>query len=401
MKIEEIISYDKEYYVNVFGDRIPIVFEKGEGCILYDTENREYLDFISGISVCNLGHGHPKFVAALKDQIEKLIHTSSLFYIKNQALLAKKLCEISPFDKVFFCNSGAEANEAAIKLARNYFHKKGSNRYKIITLINSFHGRTLATTAATGQKKYQKPFEPMPEGFLNVEADIEKIKEAIDDKTAAIMIELVQAEGGIKVFDKEFVDKIYKLCNENGILFIIDEVQTGIGRCGSLFCFEQYEVVPDIITLAKGLGNGIPIGAMLCKKEVASFEPGEHGSTFGGNLLATRAALEVLKIIEEENIIDNVKKMGEYLKQKLLSLKKSFKSIVDVRGLGLLVGVEFSFPVKDMVKELALNGLLTSTCGGGNVVRFAPPLIVQSHHIDRAIEIFEQVVKKYDNMGRA
>ncbi|AZT90835.1 aspartate aminotransferase family protein [Caldicellulosiruptor changbaiensis] len=401
MKIDEIISYDKQYYVNIFGDRIPIAFEKGEGCILYDTEDREYLDFISGISVCNLGHSHPKFVAALKDQIEKLIHTSSLFYIENQTLLAKKLCEISPFDKVFFCNSGAEANEAAIKLARNYFYKKGSNRYKIITLINSFHGRTLATTAATGQKKYQKPFEPMPEGFLNVEADIEKIRSAIDDKTAAIMIELVQAEGGIKVLEKEFVNEIYKLCKENRILFIIDEVQTGIGRCGSLFCFEQYDIVPDIITLAKGLGNGVPIGAMLCKKEVASFEPGEHGSTFGGNLLATRAALEVLKIIEEENIIDNVKNMGEYLKQKLWELKESFKSIVDVRGLGLLIGVEFSFPVKDMVKELALNGLLTSSCGGGNVVRFAPPLIVQKEHIDRAIEIFKEVVKRYDNMGRA
>ena len=401
MKIDEIISYDKQYYVNVFGDRIPIAFEKGEGCILYDTEDREYLDFISGISVCNLGHSHPKFVAALKEQIEKLIHTSSLFYIENQALLAKKLCEISPFDKAFFCNSGAEANEAAIKLARNYFYKKGSNRYKIITLINSFHGRTLATTAATGQKKYQKPFEPMPEGFVNVECDIEKIKSAIDDKTAAIMIELVQAEGGIKVLENEFVNEIYKLCKENGILFIIDEVQTGIGRCGSLFCFEQYGIVPDIITLAKGLGNGIPIGAMLCKKEVASFEPGEHGSTFGGNLLATRAALEVLKIIEEENIIDNVKNMGSYLKQKLLELKELFKSIIDVRGLGLLLGVEFSFPVKDMVKELALNGLLTSSCGGGNVVRFAPPLIVQKEHIDRAIEIFNEVVKKYDNMGRS
>ncbi|ABP67957.1 acetylornithine and succinylornithine aminotransferase [Caldicellulosiruptor saccharolyticus DSM 8903] len=401
MKIDEIISYDKQHYVNVFGDRIPIAFEKGEGCILYDTENREYLDFISGISVCNLGHSHPKFVAALKDQIEKLIHTSSLFYIENQTLLAKKLCEISPFDKVFFCNSGAEANEAAIKLVRNYFYKKGSNRYKIITLINSFHGRTLATTAATGQKKYQKPFEPMPEGFLNVEADIEKIRSAIDDKTAAIMIELVQAEGGIKVLEKKFVNEIYKLCKENGILLIIDEVQTGIGRCGSLFCFEQYEVIPDIITLAKGLGNGIPIGAMLCKKEVASFEPGEHGSTFGGNFLATRAALEVLKIIEEENIIDNVKNMGSYLKQKLLELKELFKSIVDVRGLGLLIGVEFSFPVKDMVKELALSGLLTSSCGGGNVVRFAPPLIVQKEHIDKAIEIFKEVVKRYDNMGRA
>jgi len=215
------------------------------------------------------------------------------------------------------------------------------------------------------------------------------------------MIELVQAEGGIKVLEKKFVNEIYKLCKENGILLIIDEVQTGIGRCGSLFCFEQYEVIPDIITLAKGLGNGIPIGAMLCKKEVASFEPGEHGSTFGGNFLATRAALEVLKIIEEENIIDNVKNMGSYLKQKLLELKELFKSIVDVRGLGLLIGVEFSFPVKDMVKELALSGLLTSSCGGGNVVRFAPPLIVQKEHIDKAIEIFKEVVKRYDNMGRA
>ncbi|WAM34565.1 aspartate aminotransferase family protein [Caldicellulosiruptor morganii] len=401
MKIEEIISLDKQYYINVFGDRIPLAFEKGKGCILYDTEGREYLDFISGISVCNLGHGHPKFVEALKDQVEKLLHTSSLFYIENQALLAKKLCEISPFDRVFFCNSGAEANEAAIKLARNYFYKKGSSRYKIITLLNSFHGRTLATTAATGQKKYQKPFEPMPEGFLNVEADIDMIKEAIDDKTAAVMIELVQAEGGIKVLEKEFVGKIYDLCKDNGIFFIIDEVQTGIGRCGSLFCFEQYGIVPDIITLAKGLGNGIPIGAMLCKKEVTSFEPGEHGSTFGGNLLATRAALEVLNIIEEENIIENVNRMSSYLKQRLSELKETFNFIADVRGLGLLIGVEFSFPVKDLVKELALNGLLTSSCGGGNVIRFAPPLIVEKHHIDRAIEIFKEVVKRYDNMGRA
>ncbi|AEM74105.1 aspartate aminotransferase family protein [Caldicellulosiruptor acetigenus] len=401
MNIDEIISYDSQYYVNVFGSRIPLAFERGEGCILYDSQNKEYLDFISGISVCNLGHSHPKFVAALKAQIERLIHTSSLFYIEPQALLAKKLAEVSKFDKVFFCNSGAEANEAAIKLVRNYFFKKGLSKYKIITLENSFHGRTLATTAATGQKKYQKPFEPMPEGFINVEADIEKIKSAIDDKTAAVMIELVQAEGGIKILSKEFVQKLYSLCKEHGLLFVIDEVQTGIGRCGSLFCFEQYDIVPDIITLAKGLGNGVPIGAMLCKKEVATFEPGEHGSTFGGNLLATRAALEVLRIIEEENIIENVNVMGNYLRQKLLELKEQFDFMVDVRGLGLLIGVEFSFPVKELVKELALAGLLTSGCGGGNVIRFAPPLIVQKTHIDKALEIFKDVVKRYADMGRA
>jgi len=231
--------------------------------------------------------------------------------------------------------------------------------------------------------------------------DAREIKSAIDDKTAAVMIELVQAEGGIKVLSKEFVQKLYSLCKEHGLLFVIDEVQTGIGRCGSLFCFEQYDITPDIITLAKGLGNGVPIGAMLCKKEVATFEPGEHGSTFGGNLLATRAALEVLRIIEEENIIENVNKMGDYLKQKLLELKEQFDFMVDVRGLGLLIGVELSFPVKELVKELAISGLLTSSCGGGNVIRFAPPLIVQKSHIDKALEIFKDVVKRYADMGRA
>lgn len=398
MNIDEIISYDSQYYVNVFGSRIPLAFERGEGCILYDSQNKEYLDFISGISVCNLGHSHPKFVAALKAQIERLIHTSSLFYIEPQALLAKKLAEVSKFDKVFFCNSGAEANEAAIKLVRNYFYKKGLSKYKIITLENSFHGRTLATTAATGQKKYQKPFEPMPEGFINVEADIEKIKSAIDDKTAAVMIELVQAEGGIKVLSKEFVQKLYSLCKEHGLLFVIDEVQTGIGRCGSLFCFEQYDITPDIITLAKGLGNGVPIGAMLCKKEVATFEPGEHGSTFGGNPVASKVAIAALEVIKDEKLADNAQRLGEIFRREMRSFDSPMIELV--RGKGLLNAVV----IKNMNGKTAWDVCLAMRDRGvlakpthGNIIRFAPPLVINEQELLEAISLIKQAFEDIRN----
>lgn len=397
--LDNIIELDEKYYMNVFGKRTPVMFEKGEGVYLFDQNNKRYLDFIAGIAVCSLGHGHLKFKEALHDQIDNLIHTSSLFYVRYQTLLAKKLCSLSGFDKVFFCNSGAEANEAAIKLVRKYFKMKGEKKYKILTFNNSFHGRTLATITATGKDKYKKPFEPLPEGFLCVEPSIEKILSAIDEYTAALMIEFVQGEGGVVVFDNQFIKDVYTLCKQKDILFIADEVQTGIGRCGSMFCFEQYDVVPDIITLAKGLGGGIPIGALLAKNEFSAFEPGDHGSTFGGNPLATRAAYEVLNIIEEENIINNVKVMGEYLYNKLNVLKEKYKSIVDVRGLGLLIGVEFNFVIKELIHELCQNGLLVSSSGNGNVVRFAPPLIVNKEHIDEAVNIFENVVMKYDLGG--
>ncbi|MEZ0536218.1 aspartate aminotransferase family protein [Caldicellulosiruptoraceae bacterium PP1] len=399
MNLESIINLDEQYYMNVFGKRIPIVFEKGKGCYLYDSNNKKYLDFISGIAVNSLGHCHKRLTEAIIDQANKLIHTSSLYYIKNQALLAQKLCNKSIFDKAFFCNSGAEAVEGAIKLIRKYFYSKGQNRYEIITLKNAFHGRTLATVTATGKDKYKKPYEPLPRGFKNIEKDIEIIKNSINENTAAIMIELVQGEGGVNVLDKSFVKDIENICRENNILFVIDEVQTGIGRCGSLFAYELYDISPDIITLAKGLGGGIPIGAVLCKEDVAAFEPGDHGSTFGGNPFATRIALEVLNVIEEEDLLTNVNNIGKLFLEGLKDIKNKITSIVDVRGLGLLIGVEFKSNVKELNLLLAQNGLLASMSGEGNVIRFAPPLIVNEEAINEALNIFENVVRHYENVG--
>ncbi|MBQ2669940.1 MAG: aspartate aminotransferase family protein, partial [Clostridia bacterium] len=341
--LNDIIALDKKYYMNTFGDRLPVCFVKGEGLKLFDENGKVYYDFLGGIAVNALGHGHKDFIAALKNQLDKVIHTSSLYYIENQAKLAQKLVENTCAERAFFANSGAEANEGAFKLAKIYYYKKGIDKTEIISLDHSFHGRTLATVAATGQPKYQKPYKPLTPGFIQVEPNnFEAIENAVTDKTAAIMIELIQGESGVHPMDREYVQKIRKLCDKRDILLIVDEVQTGMGRTGYLFAHQLYGVEPDIFTSAKALGGGIPLGAVCAGKKVANaFEPGDHGTTFGGNPFATAAGLKVFDIFEKENLVENAKEVGAYFKERLNELKdNSDGKITDVRGEGLLIGIQ-------------------------------------------------------------
>lgn len=394
--IEEIINLDKKHYMNTFGDRLPVSFESGKGMILKTTEGEEYYDFLGGIAVNALGHSHPKFVTALKAQVEKLLHTSNFYYVENQARLAQKLCSKSSAQKVFFCSTGAEANEGAIKLAKIYFYKKGIEKYEIISLDKSFHGRTLATVAATGQEKYQKPYRPLTPGFIQVEPNnIEELKAAITEKTAAILIEPIQGESGVHPMDIEYIKEIRRICDEKDILLIFDEVQTGMGRCGVWFAGELYGVEPDIFTSAKALGGGIPIGAVCAKDFVAqAFEPGDHGSTFGGNPFSTAAGCAVFDIFEEEGLVLNSKKMGEIFKGKLIKLMEKYpEKITDVRGAGLLIGAELSEEIsKSVYTKLFKKGFLTSLCG--KTLRLAPPLIITEKEIDLFISALDEIFSK-------
>ncbi|NLY61058.1 MAG: acetylornithine transaminase [Clostridiales bacterium] len=393
MDYKEVKELDEKYYFNTFGSRLPVSFEYGEGCTLYDSQGKKYTDFVAGIAVNTLGYNHPALVEAITSQSEKLLHCSNLFYIKAQAQLAKLLVENSCGDKVFLCNSGAEANEGAIKLARKYFYSKNLYKYEIITTLNSFHGRTMATLAATGQEKYQKPFEPLPTGFVHVPFnDIEAVENAISYKTCAVMVEPIQGEGGVIPATAEYMQALRKLCDDRGILLIFDEVQTGIGRTGKLFGYEQYGIEPDIFTLAKGLGGGIPIGAIVAKAFVASaMEPGDHGTTFGGNPLACTAALAVLSTILEEGILETVKDKGEYFTDQLIKLKNKFSFIKEVRGKGLMLGMELDEEVsgKEIVLDMLNRGFIIN-CAGNNTLRFVPPLIIQKDHIDDLVENLEK-----------
>ena len=395
--MSEIIKQkDKKYYMNTFGDRLDVCFESGKGIKLYADNGDEYYDFLGGIAVNALGHSHPTLVSAIKAQAEKLLHTSNLYYIENQTLLAEKIVEGSSADKVFFANSGAEANEGALKLAKMYFYKKGSQKKDIISLDHSFHGRTLATVAATGNEKYQKPYRPSMPGFFQVEADnLDALKENVTDTTAAIMIEVVQGESGVHPMSKEYVKALREFCDKNEILLIFDEVQTGMGRCGTLFVHELYGVEPDIFTSAKALGGGVPIGAVCAKDFVASaFEPGDHGTTFGGNPLATAAGLAVFEVFEKEDLLKNCTVMGKLFKEKLEALKEKYPDkIEDIRGVGLLIGVE---PKKDIAptvyKKLFENKILTSNCYG--TIRIAPPLNITEEEIDVFINVLDKVLKE-------
>jgi acetylornithine aminotransferase apoenzyme (EC 2.6.1.11) len=369
--------------------RLPYSFVKGEGCYLYDEDGKKYLDMLSGIAVNQLGYNHPKLTESICRQAKEIIHVSNLFYIKPQYEVAKILVENSCGDKVFFCNSGAEANEALIKLIRRYFYDKKENRYEIITFEGSFHGRTLATITATAQPKYQEGFHPLPEGFKYAKFnDIDSVKQLINDKTAAVLIELIQGEGGVNPADKGFIKELYSICRENGILFTVDEVQTGIGRTGKLFAYQHYDIEPDIISLAKGLGGGVPIGAIIAKDEIAkSFVPGTHASTFGGNYLATAAAKVVLEEILSDGFLDKVIENGEYLKERL----KTFG--YPVKGLGLMIGMDLpeEISAKEIMKKALENGLIIGTAGK-NTLRFVPPLIIQKDDIDLAVNILEKVL---------
>lgn len=394
--LDNVIQLDKKYYMNTFGDRLPVCFTKGEGLRLFDDKGNTYYDFLGGIAVTALGHNHKGFVSALKNQLDKVIHTSSLYYIENQAKLAQRLVENTCADRVFFCNSGAEANEGAFKLAKIYFYKKGIEKNEIITLDKSFHGRTLATVAATGQEHYQAPYRPLTPGFKQVVPnDLEAMENAVTDKTAAIMIELIQGESGVHPMSEEYVKGLRKLCDDKGILLIFDEVQTGMGRTGHLFAHQMYGVYPDIFTSAKALGNGVPIGAVCASEEVASaFEPGDHGTTYGGNPLATAAGLAVFEVFEKEKLIENAAEKGAYFKERLEALqKKHGDKIKEVRSAGLLIGIELDKAIaKDVFNKLFKNGILTSLCGG-TTLRLAPPLVISENDINLFVSELDTILK--------
>ena len=387
MNSEEIKNTLDTYVMHTYG-RYDLVIDHAHGSIVYDKDGKEYIDCVAGIAVNSIGHTHKKMTENLSKQLEKLIHVSNLYYTEEQATLAKRLVEASPHDKVFFANSGAGANEGAIKLARKY-----TGKGEIIATINSFHGRTLATITATGQPKYQKGFEPLPAGFKHVEYNnLEQMKEAITDDTAAILVEPIQGESGVRVPDEDYLPSLRKLCDENGILLIFDEVQTGFGRAGKMFASEITGTVPDITTCAKAIAGGLPMGAVLAKKEIAEvFTPGTHATTFGGTPFVCCAANTVLDIYEEEDLVNKSHENGLYFMEKLETLKEKHDCIVDVRGHGLMVGVEVNYECGDLVTKAQEKGVLINVANG-NVIRFVPPLIITKEELDKVVEVIDEIL---------
>lgn len=395
MKTKQLIENEKKYLMQTY-TQPDMILDKGEGLKVWDLEGKLYYDFIGGIAVNALGYCHPKVVEAIKNQVEKLIHCSNLFYSEPQIILAKKLVEISCGDKVFFGNSGAEVNEGAIKLAVKYFKEQNKDKHKIIYMKNSFHGRTIGTLAATGKYKYQKDYLPLLPKFKQaIFNDLNSIKEVVDDQVAAIMVEPIQGESGINIASKEFIEGLRKLCNKKDMLLIFDEIQCGLGRTGKVFAYQYYKVEPDILTLAKSLGGGLPIGALIAKEKVASsFKPGDHGTTFGGNPVACAAAIAYLKVLQEENLITKCKEKGEYFKKKIEELKEKYpKFIKEARMIGLMVGLEIEKDGSEVVKKCLKEGVLIN-CTAGNVLRFLPSLIVKEEEIDYLIGVLDKIFKK-------
>lgn len=393
MNTQDIIQTVEDYYMPVFA-RYNIVLSHGEGPYVYDNDGKQYLDFLAGIAVNVLGHAHPALVAAIAKQAGKLIHCSNLYYTEPQAKLVRSLAAASGLDKVFIANSGAEANEGAIKLARKYAKKISAGKIDIITAQHCFHGRTLATLTATAQPKYQEGYEPLPGGFSYVPYnDIEALKAAVTENTCAILLEPIQGEGGINMPDANYLQQVRELCDQKGVLLILDEIQTGMGRTGTMFAYQQYGIVPDIVTLAKGLGGGVPIGAFIASNKVASaFKSGDHGSTFGGNPLASAAGNAVLAIIEEEGLLENAKKVGNYLEKGLLVLQAKYpKLITQVRGKGLMLGAQLTVPGRDIVNSCLEKGVIIN-CTAGDVLRFVPPLNIENVHVDEVLAVLDAVL---------
>lgn len=376
-------------------NRLPVTLVQGQGVRVWDSSGREYLDFVGGWGVNSLGHCHPVVVSALAKQAQTLIQASNQFYTIPQIQLAQLLVDNSCLDRVFFCNSGAEANEGAIKLARRYGKLHLNGAYEIITTYGSFHGRTLATVAATGQDRFQQPYIPLPDGFVNVNYDdIDAIKAVTTSRTCAVMVEPIQGEGGVNVPADDYLKQMRAWCDAKGILFILDEIQTGIGRIGSLFGYQQYGVEPDIMTLAKGLGSGVPIGALLCKERVSVFAPGEHGSTYGGNPLVCAASLAVLKFIIDNDLPAKVEEVGQYFKDRLQKLASKFEFISGIRGRGLLLALAFNDDIAEEIVLACLNrGLLVNRVKP-DALRFMPPLVVTKSDIDEALGILEKVFQQ-------
>ncbi len=389
---KEVIATENKYYWPVFA-RYQVVLERGEGPYVYDIEGKKYLDFLGGIAVNILGHAHPKLVAAISAQAAKLIHVSNLYYTAEQTKLAKTLVELTGMDRAFVCNSGAEANEGAIKLARKYGKTIAADKVEIITAEHSFHGRTLATLTATGQPKYQKGYEPLPGGFSYVPfGDLEALKKAVSAKTCAVMLEPVQGEGGVHIPDPGYLKGAKELCEKHGALLILDEIQSGMGRTGKLLAWQHTGVKPDIMTLAKGLGGGVPIGAILASDAaLKAFGPGDHGTTFGGNPLACAAANATLSVLVEEDLPANAAKMGSYMMEALNGLKAKYPALITgVRGQGLIIGMPLTKPGKDLVNACMAAGALIN-CTAGDVLRFVPPLNIEKKHVDEMIAILDKV----------
>lgn len=390
MSNQAVIDKGQQYVMNTYG-RSPIALVKGQGSWAWDAEGKRYLDFMGGIAVCALGHAHPELNAVLREQGERLWHCSNIYWNQPQVELAEKLCLATGMDKAFFANSGAEVNEGAIKLARKYFYRRGQKRYKIITFSNSFHGRTTGTLALTGQTKYQQGFEPLLPGVEYAEFNnLATVEALISDETCAVMVEPIQGEGGINPASLSFMRGLRDLCSKTGILLILDEVQTGLGRTGKIMAYQHYNIRPDIVTLAKALGGGFPIGALLATDEVATgFAPGDHASTFGGNPLACAVGSKMIGIISEPAFLNQVEATSGYLRGKLEGIVEKYERAVTVKGMGLLLGIEFSVEVKELVNTCLKNGLLLISAGS-RVLRFVPPLNITSAEIDQALDILEQ-----------
>lgn len=391
MDFQTIKEYENQYYLKTFS-RYDVCFTHGKGCKLYDTEGREYVDFLGGIAVNALGYGDPELVKAICEQAGRLIHVSNLFYSEPQSLLVKNLLEGTDFARAFLCNSGAEANEGAIKLARKYYFDRGGKKYKFVTALNSFHGRTLATATATGQTKYSKAYTPLPDGFEYVPYnDIAALEQAVDEETCAVILETIQGEGGVIEATSEYLKAAERLCRERDALLIIDEVQTGMGRCGELFSYQAHGIRPDIVTLAKALGGGVPIGALLASEKLSeTFSPGDHGSTFGGNPLACAAANVVVGRLRNTDLLAQIREKGDYFKRTLSSLKKH-SSVLDIRGKGLLIGLELEESVsgKALVKAMLGRGYILN-CAGHNTLRFAPPFPISGEEIDGMVKALDE-----------
>jgi len=389
MNTAEIINLDKKYVMQTYG-RQPLALKEGKGALVKDFEGKTYIDCFAGLAVNNVGHSHPKVVEAICNQAKTLMHTSNLYYTEPQVKLAKLLAEVSVHDKSFFCNSGAEANEGAIKLARKF-----TGKGEVIAMENSFHGRTLAMITATGQHKYKKGFGPLPSGFKHViYGDAQAVADNITDNTAAVLVEPIQGEGGVIVPPEGYLKELRKICNENDVLLIFDEVQTGFGRTGEMFASKLFNVTPDITTVAKALGGGFPIGAVLASEEVGNaFEPGNHAATFGGNPLACAAAIASINAIIDENMLIKAKENGSYLKYKLEEQTKLYGIVEEVRGFGMMLGMELSINCGEIVNEARKQGVLIN-CTADAVLRFLPPLVIEKGQIDTVTCVLESILEK-------
>lgn len=395
MQIKKLSSSQElsQKYMMNFINRVPLTLVKGKGVWVWDEDGKKYLDFVGGFAANSLGHCHPVMINAMMEQANTLIHVSNQFYSLPQINLAEALVKNSCFDKVFFSNSGAEANEGAVKLARRYGSLHLNGAWEVITANSSFHGRTLAMVAATGQAKFQKPYYPLPAGFVNVEYNsIQAIKNATTEKTCAVMIELIQGEGGVNIPSPKYMQEVRSWCDEKGILLILDEIQTGMGRLGALFGYQLYGIEPDVMTLAKGVTGGTPIGVILAKQKANAFAPGDHGTTFGGNPLSCAIGYAVLQYMLGNNIPGNAKKVGGYFKDGLEGLKKKYSFISEVRGSGLLIALEFSKDIAEVVLYDCLsNGLLVNQLKP-NTLRFIPPLIINQDEVDEGLKILDKVL---------